>query len=60
MPMPVVDVPQQVCELLLVIVVFDGRKLPEILERLHIPVPDLEIVACSLAFIMSPDNLKVM
>ncbi len=41
MSMPVVDMPQQFCELLLVIVVFDGGEFSKILEGLNVPIPDL-------------------
>lgn len=41
MSMPVVDVPQQICELLLVVDIFDGWEVSQVLERLHIPISHL-------------------
>lgn len=40
--MPMIYVPQQLCELLLVGVVPNSGKLPKVLEGLHIPVSDLQ------------------
>ena len=46
MPMPVVYMFQELCKLLLIIVISNCRELSKVFEGLHIPVSDLQTKSC--------------